>query len=150
MVKSALCNKILDEIKKAMKSGDTTRRDCLRMVVSELKNQTVNAGKEMTDDACIKVLQKAVKTRNDSISQFKAAGRNDLAEKEQIEARVLEEFLPKMMSEDETKALVESTLKELGLASKKDMGRAMKEVLGKACGRADGKLVSKLVAAVLK
>lgn len=104
----------------------------------------------MTNDACIKVLQKAVKTRNDSISQFKAAGRNDLAEKEQIEARVLEEFLPKMMSEDETKALVESTLKELGLASKKDMGRAMKEVLGKACGRADGKLVSKLVAAVLK
>lgn len=92
--------KIQDDIKEAMKSQDNLKRDCLRSVVSEVKNLTVNSGKPITDEACMFVLKKSVKTHNDSISQFKAARRTDLLEKEQKELDILKSYLPEMLSDE--------------------------------------------------
>ena len=99
---------IATDIKSAMKTGDSVRRDCLRSLMSEIKNQTVNAGKELTEDVVVRCVQKAVKQHEDSIAQFKSANRTDLVEKETAELKVLKGYLPKMLSEDETKALIDN------------------------------------------
>ena len=75
---SEIYKKLESSVKEAMKAHDNIRRDCLRSIISEVKNQTVNAGKEITDDICLKVLQKSVKSHNDSIAQFSYAGRNEI------------------------------------------------------------------------
>ena len=102
--------KIQSEIKSAMLNKDNVKRDCLRSIVSEIKNQTVNAGKEITEDIVLKCIQKSVKQHKDSIESFKAGGRDDLSEKESEELKHIEVYLPKMLSEDETKILIENIL----------------------------------------
>lgn len=110
---SNIMNKLQAEIKAAMLAKDPVKRDCLRGIISEVKNQTVNIGKEISDDVCLKVLQKAKKQREDSIACFEAAGRNDLIIKEKYELDCLSEYLPKMLSEDETKDLIKETIQKL-------------------------------------
>jgi uncharacterized protein len=110
---SKIMNKLQAEIKAAMLTKDPVKRDCLRGIVSEIKNQTVNAGKEISDDVCLKVLQKAKKQREDSIACFEAAGRNDLIIKEKYELDCLSDYLPKMLSEDETKEIIKETIQKL-------------------------------------
>ena len=90
---------LTDDVKKAMREHDNIARDCLRMVISDIKNATINAGKEITVDACLDVLKKSVKTHNDSINQFNQAGRFDLADKEKAELEVIKKYIPKMISE---------------------------------------------------
>lgn len=138
------------EIKSAMLSKDTVKRDCLRTIVSDVKNATINANppKLITDDAVIKVLQKSAKTHSDSIEQFKAAGRTDLVEKEQKELDILSSFLPTMLSEEETAKVVEKVLKDFGIEPfKKNMGLVMRN-LPKVDGL-DKKLVSKILQGIL-
>ena len=105
-----LLDSINSEIKSAMLSKDNLKRDCLRTIVSEIKNQTVNAGKPLTDDICMKVLQKSVKSHNDSIQQFESAGRSELVEKEKKELEIIESFLPKMFDEESTKTAINSII----------------------------------------
>ena len=119
--------KILEDIKEAMKTHDNAKRDCLRSIVSEIKNQTVNAGKELTEDICMAVLKKAVKQRNDSISSFKLGGRDDLAQKEETELKFIEAYLPKMLSELEVQRIILQIIVENKLEEKKqNMGKIMK------------------------
>lgn len=147
--------KINTEIKAAMKAHDNLRRDCLRAIVSEIKNQTVNAGKEITDGVCLKVLQKAVKSHNDSIAQFVSAGRTDLADKEKAELEVISAFLPKTFTAEETEAKVKDIVEQLEdqfgrKMEKKDMGMVMKTVT--TCREAqsfDMKIASSVVKAIL-
>lgn len=94
-------DEIQGAIKKAMIEKDALTRDCLRALVSDIKNASVNAGKELTESIVMKCLQKAVKQHNDSISNFKAGNREDLALKEQAELEVLSKYLPKMLSEEQ-------------------------------------------------
>lgn len=154
-MKCELFERIENEIKDAMKAHDALKRDCLRSIVSEIKNQTVNAGKEMTDSICIKVLQKSMKTHNDSIAQFSQAGRDDLAKKEKAEAEIINLFLPKMMDEIETEAFVKSIIdsiasKENRSLAKKDMGTIMKALSSSSsASMIDMKIASKFVLANL-
>lgn len=110
-------DEIQEEIKAAMKAKDNLRRDCLRGIVAEIKNQTVNAGKKLTEDVVLNVLRKAAKTRNDSIAQFTAANRLDLAQKEHEELVYIEKYLPQMLNEDDTKQalmqIVPKTIKQI-------------------------------------
>ena len=142
---------IQTEIKAAMVAGDIIKRDCLRMIVSEIKNQTINANppKEITDEACVKALHKSAKTHNDSIEQFKAAGRVDALEKETAELEIISSFLPKMLSEDETRKILNETMVENQIDPlKRNMGFIMKS-LPKVDGL-DRKLVSKILQGILK
>lgn len=148
---SELFNKIQIKIKTAMVEKDNITRDCLRTIVSEVKNQTINANppKEVTDDVCMKVLQKSAKTHMDSIEQFSKGGRMDLVEKEQTELAVIEAFLPKMLSEDETRKIIEDVLSNAQIEPlKRNMGLVMKSLPN--VEGLDRKLVAKLLQGILK
>lgn len=120
---------ILDDIKDAMKAHDNAKRDCLRSVVSEIKNQTVNAGKDITEQICISVLKKAAKQRNDSIASFKAGGRTDLIQKEEAELKFIEAYLPKMKSDLEVQTIVLDLINKNKIEeTKQNMGKIMKLV----------------------
>ena len=114
---------------------------------AKVKDLTVNAGKEITDDVVLAVVAKGVKQREESIAQFESAGRAELAAGEKAELEFLKGYLPAQLSEAEVAEVVKATVAELGATSKKDMGRVMKEVMARVKGQAEGKLVSKLVGA---
>ena len=145
----ALYDRLMDDMKASMKAHDMKSVNAIRGVIAKVKDVTVNAGKEMTDDAVLAVVAKGVKQREESIAQFAAAGRAELAEAEKAELEFLRRYLPAQLSEDEVAAVVKATVAELGATSKKDMGRVMKEVMVRVKGQADGKLVSRLVASHL-
>ena len=146
---SALYDKLMEDMKAAMKAHDMKSVNAVRSVIAKVKDLTVNAGKEITDDAVVSVVAKGVKQREESIAQFESAGRADLAEGEKAELEFLRRYLPAQLSEDEVAATVKAVIAELGASSKKDMGRVMKEVMARVKGQADGKLVSRLVGAAL-
>lgn len=137
--------KIQEQIKAAMRANDTTTRDCLRSLVADIKNQSINAGKELTDDVVLKCIQKAVKQHEDSIEQFRNAGRGDLLAKESEEYAILRSYLPKMLSEDETKIILDNILQTIE-ATKKNFGAVMKQLPKDV----DKKLASKLLNGMLK
>ena len=134
-----------NDIKDAMFSKNTVKRDCLRGIVSEIKNQTVNAGKEITDEICLKVIQKSVKQHSDSIENFKAGNREDLALKEAEELSYIKGYLPKMLDEAETKVVIENILMNVE-ATKKNMGIIMKQLPKDV----DRKIASKILSSLLK
>ena len=140
---------LMDDLKSAMKAHDMTAVNALRGVLAKAKDLTVNAGKEMTDDAILQVIAKGVKQREESIAQFEAAGRAELAEGEKKEMALLKKYLPEQLSEDAVAAIVKEAVAATGATSKKDMGKVMKEVMARVKGQADGKLVSRLVGAAL-
>lgn len=144
-----LYDKLTADMKAAMKSHDMAIVNAIRGVLAKAKDLTVNAGKEMTDEALLSVIAKGVKQREESIAQFEAAGRAELAQNERAEKDLLVKYLPAQLGEAEVADIVKSTLADLGTTSKKDMGRVMKEVMARVKGQADGKLVSRLVAAAL-
>ena len=137
--------KLQSDIKDAMINKNSLKRDCLRSIVSEIKNQTVNAGKEITDDICLKVITKSVKQHNDSIENFKLGNREDLAWKEREELNYIQIYLPKMLSEDETKVIVDNILNTVE-ATKKNMGLIMKQLPKEV----DKKIASKYLNSILK
>ena len=140
---------LMDDLKSAMKAHDMTAVNAIRGVIAKAKDLTVNAGKEMTDDAVLQVIAKGVKQREESIAQFEAAGRAELAEGEKKEMALLKKYLPEQLSEAAVAAIVKAVVTETGATSKKDMGKVMKEVMASVKGQADGKLVSRLVGAAL-
>ena len=154
-MESVLFKKLEDAVKEAMKAHDSVRRDCIRFVISEIKNATVNAGKELTDAVCMKMLQKSVKTHVDSIEQFSSAGRDDLVAKEKAELDVLNSFMPKMLDASEVEAIVKGIVSCLSEKlsrplSKKDMGLVMKAVSQHNDAHSiDMKVASRLVAMAL-
>ena len=146
---AAMYDKLMEDLKGAMKAHDMGAVNAIRGVIAKAKDLTVNAGKEMTDDAILQVIAKGVKQREESIAQFTEAGRAELAENEKKEMELLKKYLPEQLSEEAVAAIVKEAVAATGAASKKDMGKVMKEVMARAKGQADGKLVSRLVGAAL-
>ena len=146
---SPLYDRLMEDMKASMKAHDMTAVNTIRGVIAKAKDLTVNAGKEMTDEAVAGVIAKAVKQREESIAQFTGAGRAELAEGEKKELDFLTAYLPEQMPEAEAAALVKAAAPAVGATSKRDMGKVMKEVMVRVKDQADGKLVSKLVGAAL-
>ena len=146
---AAMYDKLMDDLKGAMKAHDMGAVNAIRGVIAKAKDLTVNAGKEMTDDAILQVIAKGVKQREESIAQFTEAGRAELAENEKKEMELLKNYLPEQLSEEAVAAIVKEAVAATGATSKKDMGKVMKEVMARVKGQADGKLVSRLVGAAL-
>lgn len=143
-------DKIYNDMKEAMKAKDQQKVLLLRGLISAVKNATVNAGKEITDDAVLSAVKKNLKEIEQSIDSFYKAGRDFEVGKLNQDKMYLQGLLPKQMSEDEVKPIVEAVVKDLGASTKKDIGRVMKEVMARIKGAADGKIVSKLVSSVLR
>ena len=146
---AAMYDKLMDDLKGAMKAHDMGAVNAIRGVIAKAKDLTVNAGKEMTDEAVLQVIAKGVKQREESIAQFTEAGRAELAENEKKEMELLKKYLPEQLSEEAVAAIVKEAVAATGATSKKDMGRVMKDVMARVKGQADGKLVSRLVGAAL-
>lgn len=148
---STLYDKIYNDMKEAMKAKSQQKVLLLRGLIASVKNATINAGKEITDDAVLSSVKKNLKEIEQSIDSFYKAGRDFEVGKLNQDKMYLKGLLPKQMSEEEMKAVIGEVLVELGpgLHTKKEMGKVMKGVMAKTKGAADGKLVSKLVASVL-
>lgn len=146
---STLAEKLLADIKDAMKSGAKERLVTLRSLHAQIKDATVNAGKDMTDDAMIAVVAKQIKQRVDAVQQFTSAGREDLVANEEREIAILKEYQPAQLSEAEIEALVVQALAATGATTKKEMGKVMAALMPHVKGRADGGLVNKIVAGKL-
>lgn len=138
--------KILADIKSAMVSKDTVKLNTLRFLNAQIKNKEIDSRPTpITADDILGVVKKLVKQRKESIEQFAAAGRTDLADQETAELKVLEFYLPAQMSREQIEALVVEVIAATGAKTVKDMGTVMKETLARAGGAADGKLVSEVI-----
>ena len=138
-----------EDVKKAMKARDTLVRDTLRLVIAELKRREVDIERDLKPEEELAVVQKAVKSREESAGQYDEAGRKDLADKERAEIVIVQRYLPAMLSEDETRALVEKAITSVGADSKKDLGKVMKAVMAEHRGAVDGKTVQRLAGELL-
>lgn len=135
-------DRLTADMKAAMKSGDKPRLEVIRMLISEMKKRAIDAKVDALADAEeIAVLQKAVKTRQDSVAQANAGGRPEIAAKEQAEIAVISAYLPQQMSAAEIAEKVKAVAAEIGYQGGKDTGRFMKEWQSRYKGVADGKLV---------
>lgn len=140
--------KIREELKDAMKSGDTEKRDVLRMVDSMIKNVEIEKGKRevgLSDEEIIEVLMRAVKQRKDSATQYIDGGRPELAEKEQKEIEIISIYLPEQLTEEEISGVVGEVISSCGATGSGDMGKVMGQVMAKVKGKADGNLVREMV-----
>jgi uncharacterized protein YqeY len=143
---SSLKQKISDDTKEAMKAKDMTKVNVLRFLTSAVKNKEIEVRPNaLTDDDVISVIKKSAKQRQDSIEQFSNAGRNDLADQEKNELKIIETYLPQQMSAEDVQKIVLEAIKESGATSAKEMGAVMKLVIAKTQGTADNKLVSEIV-----
>jgi uncharacterized protein len=146
--------KINADLKEAMKAGDKDRVGTLRLINAAIKSADIDArpsGKDKIDDAGIlTVLAKMIKQRRDSIEQFVASGRQELADKEAAEIKVIEAYLPKQMDAAEAKAAIAAIIKEVGAAGQKDMGKVMAALKARFAGQMDFGKASAAVKELLK
>ena len=145
---SELTQQITEDMKTAMREKNTVALNTVRMLKSAIKNAAIEKGgadAELTDTEVMAVVRKEVKKRQDSIEQYEAAGRDELAAQEKAEIEVLNGYLPEPLSEEEIASIVEAAIAEVGATSRKEMGQVMKIVQEKTAGRADGKTLSQAV-----
>lgn len=137
------------DLKEAMKAKDTQKRDALRLLNSAFKQIEVDERKELTDEDVIKIIQKQVKQRNDSIEQYKEAGRDDLVAKEQLEIDYYKAYLPAQLSDEELENALKEIISQVGATSMKDMGKVMGTATKQLSGKADGKRINQTVKKLL-
>ena len=141
----SLKTQLTDDMKTAMKSGEKVRLGVIRLINAAIKQKEVDERVELDDAAVLAVLEKMVKQRRDSISQFDAAGRDDLSAIERDEMAIIEHYLPAKMGEAEVLDAIDAAMAETGAASAADMGKLMGVLKPRLAGKADMGEVSKLV-----
>ncbi|GAB3030885.1 GatB/YqeY domain-containing protein [Bowmanella dokdonensis] len=143
----SLIDTLKDAQKDAMRAKDKVRLGAIRMALAEVKQKEVDTRQIVTDEEVIAILTKMVKQRKDAHSQFEAAGRQDLADNEAAEIEVLQDFLPRPLSEEELQSLIEQAMQETGASSMQDMGKVMNWLKPQVQGRTDmGQLSGKIKA----
>ncbi|WP_343487679.1 GatB/YqeY domain-containing protein [Allomuricauda sp. d1] len=147
----ALQEKVMNDMKVAMKAKDTVALESLRAIKSAilLAKTDKGAGAELTEEEEIKLVQKLVKQRKDSAAVYQEQGRNDLAEPELAQVAVIERFLPEQLTEEEIEKVVVQTIDSIGASGMQDMGKVMGMVSKELAGQADGKTISTIVKAKL-
>ena len=141
----SLFEKIQIDMYKAMKLGDKNKSATLRTALAKLKDKKIDKQEDLSENDEIKVLQMLVKQRKESIELYEKGNRLDLAELETKEMKILNNYLPKMMGENEIKSIVKTVIDEVGATSMADMGKIMPEVMKRGKGLIDGKSAQKFV-----
>ena len=136
---------IKTQVTSSMKDGDKFRTTVLRMIVAEIQKIEIEEKSDLSELQITSILEKMIKQRNDAITQFEQAKRQELADKEKQEIVIIKEFLPEQMSEEEISKLVSLTISEVGANSMKDMGRVMSSIKPLIAGKADSGIVSQMV-----
>jgi uncharacterized protein YqeY len=146
---SVLKHRINEDMKSALRARESARLGAIRLLMAAVKQREVDERKELSDDEVVSVIDKMLKQRRDSISQYQSAGRQDLVDAEQFEVSVLQAYMPESLSADEVRDAVVAAVRETGASGPQDMGRVMALLKPRLAGRADMALVSGLVKKVL-
>ena len=141
--------KIQDDMKAALKSGDKLVLETLRMLRAQMKNVTIAKGEDLSEEDVFGILSKEVKKRKESIKLYNEGGREELAEKEEKEMKILTAYMPEELSTEELDTIVSKAISETNAEGMKDMGKVMGAVMPQVKGRADGKVIQDLVKAKL-
>lgn len=141
----SLYKQIQNDMYNAMKSGNREDANTLRTALSKLKDKVIEKRQDLSKEEEVKILQTLVKQRKESIELYEKGGRNELAEAEQKELEIINNYLPKMMDESDIKSIVKTVIDEVGATSMADMGKIMPEVMKRGKGLIDGKSAQKFV-----
>ena len=141
----SLIAEIEEDLAEAMRERDAERRDALRLILASLRSAEKELMRPLSDDEELQVLQRERKKRVEAAEAFRAAGREEQAEKEEDELDILEDYMPEPLSEDELEEIVDNVIAEVGATNVRDLGRVMADVMPQVAGRADGSAVSQLV-----
>jgi len=141
----SLLDQLATDMKQAMKQKDKERLSTIRMMRSSLQSEAIHLGKDLSEDEILVVLSRELKQRKDSLQEFEQAGREDLVDKVMNEIKVVEDYMPKPLSDDELGQMIDQAVQEVGASSKADMGKVMEMIMPKVRGRADGGKVNKFV-----
>ena len=144
-----LLTSIQEDVKSSLKSGNKFKASTLRLIVSAIKLEEKNKSELLSDTEALEILSKMIKQRKDSINQFETANRLELAEKEKKEIEIIQNYLPKQLSEEELSILIKEVIKEVNAESVKDMGKVMGTLKPKIVGKADAGKASSLVKKLL-
>lgn len=137
--------RLVDEMKQAMRSSDKVRLSTIRMIRAAVKNKEIELRKKVDDEEIQKVIQGMLRRNEESIEQFRLGGRMDLVDKESQEGDILKSFLPQALSTEEILKVIDESIQETQASSLKDLGKVMKSVMPKLTGKADGKVINQLV-----
>ncbi|MGD9115609.1 MAG: GatB/YqeY domain-containing protein [Dehalococcoidia bacterium] len=146
---SPLQQKLTDDLKQAMKAGDTEKRSVLRLVMSAIKNAEIAKQKALEDGDVLGIIAKEIRQRKESIEAFKEGKREDLAAKEEAEMAILETYMPAQMSRDEVVAEARKVIAEVGAESIRDKGKVMPKLIANLKGKADGREINEVVTELL-
>ena len=145
----SLKEQINTQIKEAMKAKENAKRDALRLLSSAFKQIEVDERRDLSDEDVIKIIQKQIKQRNDSITQYQTAGRDDLIEKELSEIAFYEPYLPKQLGDEELSSAIKAIISQVGAESMKDIGKVMGIASKELAGKVDGKRINECAKALL-
>lgn len=141
----SLEERLVDEMKQAMRSSDKVRLSTIRMIRTAVKNKEIELRKKLDDEEIQKVIQGMLRRNEESIEQFRLGGRMDLVDKESQEGDILKSYLPQALSTEEILKVIDESIQETQASSLKDLGKVMKSVMPKLTGKADGKVINQLV-----
>jgi uncharacterized protein YqeY len=137
--------KIRRDLTTAMKADERVRVSTLRMLLAALHNEEIELRRELRDEDVARILKREIRQRQESIREFHRGGREDLVSNEEAELKVLQEYAPKMMEEEDIEKYVDEAIAEVGASESRDLGRVMAAVMPKLSGKADGSAVNRIV-----
>ena len=146
----SLLKNIIDEMYLSMKSGDKEKANTLRTLISKLKDQQIKLRKDISDDEALKIIKTLVKQRKESAEIYSKAGREELAEKENFEISILDNYLPKLMSEKDVLSLIKKIVDETNAKDLSDIGTVMPLVMQRGKGKVDGKIANRILRSLLE
>ena len=146
----SLLQNITDEMYLSMKSGDKEKANTLRTLISKLKDQQIKLRKDISDEEALKIIKTLVKQRKESAEIYSKAGREELAEKENFEISILDNYLPKLMSEEDVLSLIKKIVDETNAKDLSDIGKVMPLVMQRGKGKVDGKIANRILRSLLE
>jgi uncharacterized protein YqeY len=141
--------KLENQLKEAMRSGDQMRKQTIRLALSSIKLAEIDQGKPLEENKVLAILQKEIKTHQETLENAEKGGRMEIVEENRLEIEILEEFLPKQLSEEEIRTIAEQVIESVQAKDMKDMGKVMKEIMPKIQGRAPNDKVSQIIRQIL-
>ena len=146
----SLLKNITDEMYLSMKSGDKEKANTLRTLISKLKDRQIKLRKDISDEEALKIIKTLVKQRKESAEIYSKAGREELAQKENFEISILDNYLPKLMSEEDVLSLIKKIVNETNAKDLSDIGKVMPLVMQRGKGKVDGKIANSILRSLLE
>ena len=146
----SLLKNITDDMYLSMKSGDKEKANTLRTLISKLKDQQIKLRKDISDEEALKIIKTLVKQRKESAEIYSKAGREELAQKENFEISILDNYLPKLMSEEDILSLIKKIVDETNAKDLSDIGKVMPLVMQRGKGKVDGKIANRILRSLLE